>query len=178
MNPSIDVRLATMIRAMTDVIMPALDEAPGLASEQAQLVLGHLHVLREQVVYAGRFEELEYRAAVSMGEAFVAATRGDATTSPASRRLEAALATDAGGRPEDTRDLAEAIRASVEELVRIDTKNQARLRSILLEHERTAADLNRSWFAGMGWESGDTGLPSIPELINDGISVPERKARS
>ena len=178
MNPSIDVRLVTMIRAMTGVIIPALAETPGLASEQAQLVLGHLHVLREQLEYAGRFEELEYHAAVSLGEAFVAATREDITPGPAWRRLEAALAADAGTRPEDTREQAEAIRASVEELIRIDTKHQARLRSILLEHERTAADLNRSWFAAMGWESADSTLPPIPELISTGIPVPERKAGS
>ena len=58
MNPTIDVRIDSMIRAMTEVVLP--DLSPGGASaEQAALVLGHLHVLRAQADLAGPFEEFE-----------------------------------------------------------------------------------------------------------------------
>lgn len=174
MNPSVDVRITTMIRALADVIVPALDQSPGLASEQAQLVLGHLHVLREQLGYAAHFEQLEWQAATSLGEALVGATTGPRSASPAWRELEVALSANAGAHAQDTRDRAEAIRAGVEELIRTDTAEAARLGSIILEHERAAANLNRSWFAGMGWESGDSGLPSIPELIAD--ANPDRES--
>jgi hypothetical protein len=175
MNPSIDVRLSTMIRAMADVVIPALSETPGLASEQAQLVLGHLHVLRQQVDHAGRFEELEYRAALSLGEALVAGAGEGSSSSPAWQRLEAALAADVGARPADTRNGGEAIRGAVEALLREGagggSDDEARLRAIVLQHERTAADLNRTWFAAMGWESPDHGLPSIPEVADEGLAA-------
>jgi hypothetical protein len=159
-----------MIRAMTTVIIPALDESPGLASDQAQMVLGHLHVLREQLDHAGRFEDLEYRAAVSLAEALVAHA-GDGSASPASQQLQAALAAGTGAHPQETRDRAEAIRAAVEEFVRTHPQDEhaARMQSIVLEHERTSANLNRSWFAAMGWDGADSGLPSIPEMIEDGL---------
>ena len=40
MMPSIDLRLASMIRAVEEVLLPALSGHSGLAQEQAQLLLG------------------------------------------------------------------------------------------------------------------------------------------
>ena len=45
MNPSIELRLRTMIRAVTEVILPAVNPHDSLAQEQAQLLIGHLHAL-------------------------------------------------------------------------------------------------------------------------------------
>ena len=45
MNPSIELRIKTMVRALTEIIIPAIDRDNSLAQEQAGLLIGHLHVL-------------------------------------------------------------------------------------------------------------------------------------
>jgi hypothetical protein len=180
MNPSTDLRFATMIRAMSDVIIPSLGETHGLAAEQAQLVLGHLHVLRDQLDYAGRFEELEYRMASSLGQALVSGLDRGSGSSPARERLEAELATEAGDDVRQLRERADAIRAAIEQLILSsdDDNNEVegRIRSIVIAHERLAADHNRTWFAAMGWESGESRLVSIPQLLAVDPSTAGEKA--
>ena len=48
MNPSFDLRFQSMRRAMTTVIMPALDPANQLAQEQAALMIAHLDMMTTQ----------------------------------------------------------------------------------------------------------------------------------
>jgi hypothetical protein len=170
MNPSIDLRLASMIRALTDVIIPALGATDGLAAEQAQLVLGHLHVLRGQVDHTGPFAQLEHRAASSLGQALIADAGRGACDATALARLEAALAVDAGAQVGSLSAGAEAIRAAIEDVIRSSTDEDggARLQSIVIEHERRTADDCRTWFAAMGWEGGEHRLPSIAERA-DGV---------
>jgi hypothetical protein len=175
MNPSTDLRLATMIRAMSDVVIPSLGEGHGLAAEQAQLVLAHLHVLRDQVDYAAEFERRELRAASALGHALVSGREGGSGTAAARTRLQAVLAMEAGEHPAQMRERAEAIRAAVEELIRASQDDsdevKARVRSVVIVHERMAANDHRAWFAAMGWESGESRLPSIPQLLMDDPST-------
>ncbi|MCB1667514.1 MAG: hypothetical protein R3E73_06010 [Porticoccaceae bacterium] len=55
MRPSFDLRLQTMMKAMTEVVLPAVDPDNSAAVEQANLVIGSLNLLTEQVEYAHWF---------------------------------------------------------------------------------------------------------------------------
>ena len=48
MNPSIDLRIRSMLRALQETVIPALDPSDALAREQAGLLVGHLHALSIQ----------------------------------------------------------------------------------------------------------------------------------
>lgn len=48
MTPDIDLRISTMVRAMEEVVMPAVDTHNGLAREQAALLVGQLKLLAAQ----------------------------------------------------------------------------------------------------------------------------------
>ncbi len=48
MTPSIDLRVATLIRAVEDVIAPAIDQTNHLAKEQTALLVGQLKLLAAQ----------------------------------------------------------------------------------------------------------------------------------
>ena len=48
MNPDIDLRLQSMLKALTDVIVPALPAQERMAREQAGLLIGHLQIISEQ----------------------------------------------------------------------------------------------------------------------------------
>ena len=57
MRPSFDLRLQTMMKAMTEVVLPAVDPDNSAAVEQANLVIGSLNLLTEQVEYAHWFAD-------------------------------------------------------------------------------------------------------------------------
>jgi len=54
--PSIDLRIANMIKALEQVILPALPKRERLARDQAALVIGHLKLVSGQWKAALRFE--------------------------------------------------------------------------------------------------------------------------
>src|SRR3546814_16780178 len=59
MTPSTDERIASIIRSLTEVILPHLHADASLAQEQAQLAIGHLQILRLQIDVIQAFEAEE-----------------------------------------------------------------------------------------------------------------------
>ena len=118
MNPSIHLRIDSVIRALTDVVLPAV-HADDRATEQLQLSVAHLGVIRDQLDTATLFERFELtgyeRLATTLLEA---ATHGRARgfgrlVEDACRELAAALdaqhSLDPAGVRERTNDLGRAI---------------------------------------------------------------------
>lgn len=66
MQPGFDFRIRTMIKAMTDVVIPALDPDNRAAHEQANLVAASLDMLIEQIDYAHWFETADITLMVEM----------------------------------------------------------------------------------------------------------------
>lgn len=87
MLPNIDLRIANMMKALEQVIMPALPRDQRLARDQAMLVVGQLRMMSQQWKSALRYE------ALSLDELIVLA-RALASDAPASigAPLETALA--------------------------------------------------------------------------------------
>ncbi len=56
MLPSIDVRFKNMIKAIQEVVSPAIPPDQKLAQEQARLIIGHLGMLKDQWKDALRYE--------------------------------------------------------------------------------------------------------------------------
>jgi hypothetical protein len=170
-NPSMDVRIASMISAMVDVVIPQLGPDAGLAGEQAALVVAHLHVLRTQVDQAGRFERWELEGAQALGTALVSAADGGQRVTAASEALSAAVVTVvASTDPADVRAATETINAAAEALIQAVAIDGSaafaeQLPALVIEHERVASDANRSLFASMGWERPDVVLEPIESLL-------------
>ncbi|BBF69940.1 hypothetical protein [Sphingomonas bisphenolicum] len=58
MLPNIDLRIANMIKALEQVVLPALPRDQRLARDQAMLVAGHLRMMGEQWKSALRYEQV------------------------------------------------------------------------------------------------------------------------
>lgn len=58
MLPNIDLRIANMIKALEQVVLPALPRDQRLARDQALLVAGHLRMMGEQWKAALRYEQI------------------------------------------------------------------------------------------------------------------------
>ncbi|MGH8596247.1 MAG: hypothetical protein ACREXT_06280 [Gammaproteobacteria bacterium] len=61
MVPTIANRLRSMIKAMQEVVIPAVDPEHAIAQEQAKLVLGSLNLILQQVDFAHAFEVIDAR---------------------------------------------------------------------------------------------------------------------
>ena len=92
MTPSAADRMATMMRALAEVVLPAIDPANSLAVEQARLVLGHLAVLSGQGDEA-RLDALELASEQDLARQLVALPAGGPLSAAALANLATALAT-------------------------------------------------------------------------------------
>jgi len=66
MQPGIDLRLRTMMKALADVVMPSIDPGNRMAQEQAAVILGSMQMLIEQIDYAHWYEVVDLKSLVHL----------------------------------------------------------------------------------------------------------------
>jgi hypothetical protein len=155
MIPSFDDRLASVIRALTEVILPHLPPEASLAQEQAHLSIGHLQIMRAQLDHLPGFERDELDDAIAIGRALSSGVSGGKATQAALTDLAKQVSAADGS---DVRGQRMAINGAVEGLVRAVAEdgdagvNSALTRTILqLEHARSQKD--RQWNAAFGFDT-------------------------
>jgi hypothetical protein len=149
MTPTVDERLASVVRALTEVILPHLPPEASLAQEQTQLAIGHIQIIRAQLDAAPAFEREELADAVALGEALAADHAG------AAGDLRAALGVADGT---DVRSQRQSIHKAIDALVGTvaaagDAGASARLSATILEHEQGRALKDRRWCAPFGFDT-------------------------
>jgi hypothetical protein len=154
MTPTTDERLASVIRALTEVILPHLPTDASLAQEQVQLAIGHLQILRLQFDSVHGFEAEELDDIRALGAELVASIGGGSQTSVALGGLETLL----GKTTSDVRLALSAINRAVEQLVQAvssdgDAASKSRITAIILRHERARVDKDRRWFLPYGFDT-------------------------
>lgn len=169
MNPSTDVRIDSMVRALADFIIPELS-AGGTGADQAALVLAHLQVLRAQVDIAPDFERYELTHSALEAETVLELAEGGSHTTTAVTNLRAALDNIDDSNAPAIRRSTESIRSGLEQLVRAVAEDGSpvsagKVSTVVLRFERTLATANRAFFAGNGWEAADTDIPDIATLL-------------
>lgn len=155
MNPGIDDRLGSTLRALTDIILPALPADASLAREQAQLVIGQLAILRGQLDHAPAFEQKELNDLCELAQQISAAVEGGEQSRQAVEQLGTAVAESNEG--EHCRAKADRIRSAVDQVLRAMFKDGSaefqRLASLsVLDYEGARSPLDRQWFAPMGFD--------------------------
>ncbi len=173
MSPDIDLRLRTMIAAMTDIIIPAIGQTDALATEQAKLLIGALTMLREQVDYSHAYETIETQECIALAKNLAVIVGND------ERTLEAALASaqTALSAPviatSELRHASRALRDTIRLLVERANKRapdiQAVVRRAVLDHSEAMTLRERAWVAGTGFDVQPETLRSIPQSL--GLAV-------
>ena len=153
MIPNVDDRLASVMRALTEVVLPHLPPEASLAQEQVQLAVGHLQILRAQLDSLPGYEQEELADARELGEALVVC-RGAAETQAA----QAALASAVAAQGAQHRTLLKAINQAIEALVHAvgtdgDPASKAQLSATILKHEHARAQKDRQWYAPFGFDT-------------------------
>ena len=160
MNPSIELRIRTMMRALTEVIIPAIDSQNPLAMEQANLLLGHLQVLNQHQGREKQIEEIEHSALNELSHSLVEVCDGGHTTSAALstiRELPQGVNTD---------ELAHAIEELVISIgVDGSIPCKRKCKKLVIEHARSSVLRARIWFKSMNFDHNPDVLPSTESLF-------------
>ena len=152
MIPDTDERLASVVRALTDVVLPALPPEAGLAMEQVQLSIGQLQILRSQLDSILSYEADELADATALGSELRGLAGDDA-----GRALDDALAgAKTAATPGEVRDARKAIHAAIDMVVttmsRRPEADRRRLQTTIIAAERKRVVKDRRWYAPFGFD--------------------------
>lgn len=169
MIPSLDDRLDSMARALSEVILPALPAERSMAIEQAHLVLAQIGVIREHLDLAPLFERREADEMIALGLQLCGIVEGGDRTMAAAAELRAAIDGAALATPAGVRLATGRIGAAIETLIERSRDDgsegflAASLRHVVAAG-RAAARRDRGWNRSSGFEAADSDLPTITEL--------------
>jgi hypothetical protein len=144
MIPSTELRLKTMMRALTESILPALDPENSLAQEQAGLLMGHINALIQQQGLEYQVNEQEAEAMTDLAKQLLTIAEGGVNTVAAAERLAAAM----------KEGNFEELSKSVERLLSMEDGSQAFKDATwkpVLDYSRNAAARGQQWFKPMGF---------------------------
>jgi hypothetical protein len=166
---SVDARLASMLSAMTDSVLPALADN-AFAAEQAQLVAGHLHVLRLQSEYAEEYEQLELRYLRSLAAEVSDRARGERLTTHAAALLHRLACgqelSNIREVREAHRELGDAFAAFLEAEGEDGTPESVEWSTrTVLEAEYAQAQRDRSFNRAFGYEGSADVIASIEAMM-------------
>lgn len=165
-----EIQIQSMIKAMLEVVLPAVDPANELAIQQAQLVVGHLSIFAQRLPLQYRYDrdaldrlvalaaDLREAGADSDGALGQAATRG-------SNVLDRAQA-DPAELVQAARALTEAMDGSIRRVFSSgDEASQARVEKVTLAMSREQLLRDRAWLIMQGWEPDPASVPAIDTMI-------------
>ena len=167
MNPDLDLRLQSMLKALSDVILPAIPVDQSLARDQAKLVMGHLTVIAAHWKHALNYELENLRLACGLAGELAGMNLENALRDELSIAVAQADALD--------RSDYDAVSAAHRELKRIIDRvvsadhsrapMPAALMNAVLRYSARRATRERIWHRGAGLDPDTATLPSIASLF-------------
>lgn len=176
MTPEVQIRSA--VKALTDVVLPAVDPNNKLAQEQTQLVIGMLRLMGEQLPFRYRFDRDELTRLIAYSEKIRAAVQGAASTTKAVTELSTATAAAqkalAGAitTPEELVQAVKRMRAATGEVATQayrdgEPDSRSAIRDLVLELSEAQLLRERSMYLAQGWEPNPKAIPPIATLLDD-----------
>ena len=171
-----EIQLSTMIRAMKDVVIPAVDAKNELAMQQAQMIVGLLNLMAHQLPVQFRFDRDELQRLVASVQGLSALNSQDPAISAAAQQLQAcrSAAADVLERcATDPVELTVAIRDMREATSVLMTTTSgggdkaalALVESTILSLSKEQLLRDRSLMLPQGWEPDPKAVPAIEELL-------------
>ncbi|PKO89842.1 MAG: hypothetical protein CVU18_02810 [Betaproteobacteria bacterium HGW-Betaproteobacteria-12] len=175
LRPALQIK--TVIKAMLDVVLPAVDPHNKLAQEQARLVVGMLQLLARHLPLIYRYDRDELSGLLALANAL----QEQARNLPGIDGARHALVTSA----EAGSDVLERARAEPGELEAANFDLRERVGALITAmysandfsslkhvsetiamHSREQLLRERAWLVSQGWEANPQTLPAIEELIS------------
>jgi hypothetical protein len=170
-----NLQLQAMIKAMAEVVLPAVDPDNELACEQAQLVLGMLHLLAVRLPWQFHYDVDELDRALKLSSAILEHGSGGPETRSALEALEESAArgrsvlAGAQASPEDLESAILELRRQTASLLQaLGTDGEQGCRKTagraVVEASREQIERERAWFAPQGWDT-ETDAPKELETL-------------
>lgn len=160
MNLSFDVQLQVALRALNDVVAPALGAAEKHVVEQLHLAVATIGFVKARLPEARRYYRMELRYFVDLAAAAAETAGGDATLDRLVGEGEAALASaeaDIADYEAVTGRLRDAITALASHA---EPETRARLDRLVLERSGELLPQYRQWALPFGLELKPEALPA------------------
>lgn len=171
-----DIQIKSILKAMADVVLPAVDPGNQLAQEQARLCMGLLDLMARQLPMQYRFDVDELGRLIGLaGElnAAVAKNPIDAATAQAlAKTIEQGQGVYARAQadPAEVLEALRALRATTSAVVTQVCTDEKRADLQAVEkmvmassHEQLLRD--RSWLLAQRWEPNPEALPAVETLL-------------
>lgn len=166
--------LAAAIKALEQVIAPAVNTTDPLASEQLRLVIGTLKVLGSRLDHIVGRQDFELRHYLQLGQALQSDARE--VSAEIAQRLDAAIehALQMQAQPQrspaQTRQATEALASPVSALARqapaVTEATRLRIERCIVKAQGQWVDMQRAWFLTHGFELRPTELQSLDTLLH------------
>ena len=176
MNFRSALQIKTAIRAMQDVVIPAIDSTNKMATEQAGLVVAMLQLLEGTLPLTYRYDCDELQRATALAEELRGVSEGVPSLQAMSQGLAASAASARGILDRALTDPAElelacrSIRAAISDFVTIASseappEERRAIARLTIDSSKEQLLRERVWVISQGWESEPEKLPAIESLI-------------
>jgi len=171
-----DLQIKTVIKAMTEDVIPALDPDNQLAQQAAQLTIGTLTLIAQHLPLEYRFDCDELRRLIEFAEQLKRDAGGGAGTALALAELTAAAETGADvidrarAEPSELLDAIRLLRAAGSRTVAAvfsesDETTRKAVQATVLASSKEQLLRDRAWLIIQGWEPNPESVPRIEELL-------------
>ncbi len=171
-----EIQITAIVKAMKDVVIPAVDADNKLATEQAQLIVGLLTLMAHQLPRLFHFDCDELQRLIACASQLEAIPGGDPAIGAAQARLGAdatratALLERCSVNPAALTEAVREMRAALATLMSAAAPGQdpAALRVIegaVLDLSRQQLLRDRALLLPQGWEPDPTAIPDIDTLL-------------
>lgn len=174
MRPALQIQ--TLIKAMMEDVLPALDQTNQLAMQSAQLTIGTLHLIAQHLPLEYRYDCDELSRLLKTAETLKAQAAGGERTRAALASMQEAATVGADvldrarAEPAEILSAVHALRAAAADTVRAvyaegaETTQSAVEKTVLaMSKEQLLRD--RSWLLMQGWEPDPKAVPAIETLL-------------
>ncbi len=173
------LQIQSIIKAMTDVVLPAIDPDNKLAQEQARLVLGSLALIAKQLPLQYRYDCDELARLEAFCQSLQSLAQGGTETTGALAALALELR-EAGVQSASPEEIEQRVRnlrqlsGAVITAVYVDGSSAARkdVRAAVLAMSKEQVLRDRSWVLSQGWEGDPKSIPPIEQLLGIAADVP------
>jgi len=171
-----EIQIQSVLKAMTDVVLPALDPSNKLAQEQARLCMGLLVLLGQQLPLQFRFDCDELKRLVALAHTLASDVKDDACAATALASL-GRLSQSAGdvlerakADPAEVRDAVRKLRAATSAVVQAvyadpAAQSVSAVQRTVLASSQAQLLRDRSLMLMQNWEANPKAIPPIQELL-------------
>jgi hypothetical protein len=174
--------LQTIVKAMSDVILPAVDPNNKLAQEQARLVIGMLNLVSSRLPLMYRYDRDELSRFLALASTLQSLAKDLPGADGALHALDntfesgADVLSRARAEPNELEaanyDLREKIGALITAAYSAtDATKLEQISAAITSHAKEQLLRDRSWLIRQGWEPDPAAIPDIETLIGAGPSL-------